>query len=109
MPPLNDDVEERDASDTSVSEAPGGTEGPTCVDVSFMLFQGVLALEPFPAALHFTDEPGVSFTRFLVLLKAAQTREKSPRERTRRYGHVMWPSCVCLYEFWMMHVTWIQS
>lgn len=109
MPPLNDDVEERDASDTSVSDAQGGPEGPTCVDVSFMLFQGVLALEPFPAALRFTDEPGVSFTCFLVLLKAVQIREKLPRERTRRYGHVIWWLYVYLYEVWMMYVTWIQS
>lgn len=87
----------------------GRTEGPTCVDVSFMLFQGVLALERFPAALRFTDEPGVSFTCFLVLLKAAQNGEKSPHERTRRYGHVIWQLHVYLYGFWMMYVTWIQS
>lgn len=49
----------------------GEGEGPTCVNVSFMLFQGILALESFPTALCFTNEPGVSLTRLLVLLKAA--------------------------------------
>lgn len=41
-----------------------------CVDVSFVLLQGVLALEPLAAALRLADEPGVSFAGFLVLLKA---------------------------------------
>lgn len=48
----------------------GETEEPTCVNISFMLLQGVLALESFAAALCFTDEPGISFTGFLVLFKA---------------------------------------
>lgn len=43
---------------------------PTCVNVSFMLLQSVLALESFAAALSFTDEPGVSFAGFLMLFKA---------------------------------------
>lgn len=52
-------------------QRPSEGEGPTCVNVSFMLFQGILALESFPTALCFTNEPGVSLTRLLVLLKAA--------------------------------------
>lgn len=54
-----------------------------------MLFQGILALEPFPTALCFTDEPGVSFTGFLVLLKAAQIREKTPRDSGHSQAHNM--------------------
>lgn len=41
------------------------------MNVSFMLFQGILAFESFPTALCFTNEPGVSLTCLLVLLKAA--------------------------------------
>lgn len=51
----------------------GETEMPTCVNISFMLLQSVLAFESFAAALCFTDEPGVSFTGFLMLFKAAHT------------------------------------
>ena len=55
---------------------------PTCVNISFMLLQSVLALESFATALCFTDEPGVSFTGFLMLLKAAHTGYRRRRRRT---------------------------
>lgn len=69
------------------SECTGGQdieedlEEPTCVNVSFVLLQGVLALESLAAALCFTDEPGVSFAGFLVLFKAAH-RGKEEEEET---------------------------
>lgn len=59
----------------------GETEMPTCVNVSFMLLQSVLALESFAAALCFTDEPGVSFAGFLMLFKAVN---KGCRRRGRK-------------------------
>lgn len=68
------------------SECTGGQnieedlEEPTCVNVSFVLLQGVLALESLAAALRFTDEPGVSFAGFLVLLKAARGVKKNRKQ-----------------------------
>lgn len=56
--------------------AAGETETQTCVNVSFVLLQSVLALESFATALCFTDEPGVSFAGLLVLLEAVQHTEE---------------------------------
>lgn len=84
-------------------------ERPTRVDVSFMLFQGVLALEPFPTALCFTDEPGVSFTGFLVLLKAAQIRKKTPRERRGRSQVHNMTAIYFIFTYTCVYITWIQS
>lgn len=50
------------------------------MDVSFVLLQGVLALEPLAAAVGLADEPGVSFAGLLVLLKAEE-EEKRQEER----------------------------
>lgn len=74
-----------------------------------MLFQGVLALEPFPTALCFTDEPGVSFTGFLVLLKAAQIRKKTPRERRGRSQVHNMTAIYFIFTYTCVYITWIQS
>lgn len=78
--PLNDALKKRNACERVHPKSRGGTqretEKPTCVNISFMLFQSILALESFATALRFTDEPGISFTRFLVLFKAVQKRKE---------------------------------
>lgn len=66
------------------------------MNVSFVLLQGVLALESLAAALRFTDEPGVSFAGFLVLLKAARGVKKKKRKQLYVTVHLMeingmWP------------------
>lgn len=42
------------------------------MDISFVLLQGILTLEPLAAAFRLANEPGISFTGFLVLLKAKE-------------------------------------
>lgn len=42
------------------------------MNISFVLLQGILTLEPFAAAFRLANEPGISFTGFLVLLKAKE-------------------------------------
>lgn len=51
------------------------------MDVSFVLLQGVLALEPLAAAFRLANEPSISFAGFLVLLKA---EEKKSRQRDQK-------------------------
>lgn len=89
FPPLHGVLEEKKGEGcTWGSECIGGQDieedlkEPTCVNVSFVLLQGVLALESLAAALRFTDEPGVSFAGFLVLLKAARGGERRRRGRS---------------------------
>lgn len=53
----------------------------SCVDIPFMLLQSIFALEPFAAALCFTDEPGVSFTGLFMLLKTGFRAERVVAER----------------------------
>lgn len=58
-----------------------------------MLLQGVLALESFTTALCFTDEPGVSFTGLLMLLKAGT--QETEEEEEERAVTVRLCTCVC--------------
>lgn len=60
------------------------------MDVSFVLLQRVLALEPFPAALRFADEPGVSFAGFLVLLEAERKTQRKRNHLNRTLYCVNW-------------------
>lgn len=49
------------------------------MDVSFVLLQGVLALEPLAAAFRLANEPSISFAGLLVLLKAEEKKSTASR------------------------------
>lgn len=73
----------------------------TCVNVSFMLLQSVLALKSFAAALCFTDEPGVSFTSFLMLFKAVNMNAEEEEEEDRTQSDCVFKEingmCPCVH------------
>lgn len=60
------------------------------MDVSFVLLQRVLALESFPAALRFADEPGVSFAGLLVLLEAERKMQRKRNHLNCTLNCLIW-------------------
>lgn len=81
-------VTDRDNHSETYREKDGKTDVPTCVNISFVLLQSVLALKSFATAFCFTDKPGVSFTGLLMLLKTVHAGYGRRRRNRRReiYG-----------------------
>lgn len=85
---------------------------PTCVNISFMLLQGVLALKSFATALRFTDEPGISLTGFLMLFKAEHTGYRRRRRRRKKRKELCvlgkyiasFPLYIVLYKGYKVHL-----
>lgn len=64
------------------------------MNIAFMFLQSIFAFKPFSTALCFTYEPGITFTRLLMLFKTVQMNDRLKQDKEVHWnGSILWNKC----------------